>query len=89
MLSLAHVCEFPTFSNYKISIRFLFFQNIVQPKGLQLQNYKFIMTYRVSSADYFGMTHFFLLNSIKSNTLESLVWFGLYICPYKPKPIYR
>ncbi len=64
-----------------------FIQNVVQPKGLQLQSYKFTMTYKVSSVDYFGMAHFFLLLSIKSNTLESLVWFGLYICPYKPKPI--
>lgn len=30
MLSLASVSEFPTFTNYKISITLLFFQNVVE-----------------------------------------------------------
>ncbi len=40
MLSLASFSEFPTFTNYKIRITFLFIRNVVQAKGLRWQSYK-------------------------------------------------
>lgn len=44
----------PRFSGFQSArrITLLFIQNVVQPKGQQIQNYNFTTTYRVLSRDY-------------------------------------